>query len=497
MSRKSTGWKKLGVVGACGVAALSVAACSSGGSTSPGAAKKDAAHGSTAGSESFSFLNINYAIPDGVGKQWGTAKVPIAMGFIGSGGGCTPGFLTSAGPVGLDASVGTMISDLKSTSGQEVALAFGGEAGTMLEGTCTSVDQLAATYEGIAKEYPGVTNWLFDIEGSSENVEQQTMRMQALKQVIAKYPDLTIWLVLPTTSTGLDALGKQIFEAAKDAGVPVKLDIMCQGFPVGDVVDNSMAKTCIQALGGVNTYLQSTLGISESEAWAIQGATLQIGPQPNPALPAATLDDARILQDFADSKGLAAVMPWSLNQDVAVGSTASTYPWAWPGWTSQTSDFEFSRLAVIPSPTSSPTPTATPTPTPTDPPSPTQTPTPTPTTPTPTPEPTKAGKGVTVSYTGSGWSSGATVNVTVTNNGPATSSWEVSIPWDASPESVWSGVNKSTPGVIAVANEEWNGNLATGASTTFGFTANFSSDPAKPTKCSAKTDAGSVKCVLK
>jgi len=109
-----------------------------------------------------------------------------------------------------------------------------------------------------------------------------------------------------------------------------------------------MAQTCSQALEGTNTCLQSTLGINEASAWPMQGGTLQIGPQPNPALPVASIADAQKLQTFATEKQMAAVMPWSLNQDVAVGGTASAYPWARPGWTSQTSDFQYSQLAVSP-----------------------------------------------------------------------------------------------------------------------------------------------------
>ena len=236
-----------------------------------------------------------------------------------------------------------MVSDLQATSGEAVAFGFGGENGGTIEDACPSVDDLTELYGGIAKDFPDVKTWLFDLEGAGEDVTKQKTRMAAINNVLGDNPNLEIWLVLPVTAQGLDGTGEQLVDAAKQAGVPFKVDIMCQGFTP---VPANMETACESALEGTASYLESELGISATQAYGMLGATLQIGKQPN-ADPAVTTDDARNLQRFATEKGLAGVIPWSLNQDVAPNGQAVTqqFPWAWNYNTGQTSDFEFAKIA--------------------------------------------------------------------------------------------------------------------------------------------------------
>ncbi len=110
-----------------------------------------------------------------------------------------------------------------------------------------------------------------------------------------------------------------------------------------------------------------------------------------------------------------------------------------------------------------PTPTASPTT------SPTGSPTTSPTTPVP--------GGCAATYrTASQWSGGFQGEVTVTAGAAAISGWRVS--WTlANGQSItqlWGGRNAPSGSTQNVSNEAWNGSLAAGASTTFGFTANGS-----------------------
>ncbi|MCM0639015.1 cellulose binding domain-containing protein [Cellulomonas wangsupingiae] len=120
-----------------------------------------------------------------------------------------------------------------------------------------------------------------------------------------------------------------------------------------------------------------------------------------------------------------------------------------------------------PGPTPSPTVTPTVSPSPT----PSVTPSPTPTvSPTPAPSPT-VGAGCTASYRlANSWPGGFVADVTVTAGSSAIGGWRVTVtlPSGASATQVWNG--QSTGGAQpTVTNAGWNGRLAAGQSTTFGF----------------------------
>ncbi|WP_265737650.1 glycoside hydrolase family 3 N-terminal domain-containing protein [Peterkaempfera bronchialis] len=113
---------------------------------------------------------------------------------------------------------------------------------------------------------------------------------------------------------------------------------------------------------------------------------------------------------------------------------------------------------------------------------PTPTPTPTTSTPTPTPTPTSPSTGVacTAQYTvTSSWSDGFQAEVTVKNTGTtALKGWTVR--WTAAGQTVtnlWNGTLTQSGGTVSVANTAYNGALAPGATTSFGFTANGSATP--------------------
>ncbi|HEV2342686.1 MAG TPA: glycoside hydrolase family 11 protein [Actinocrinis sp.] len=75
----------------------------------------------------------------------------------------------------------------------------------------------------------------------------------------------------------------------------------------------------------------------------------------------------------------------------------------------------------------------------------------------------------------SSWTGGFQATVTVANSGSSTiNSWTVPLTL-ASGQTItqlWNGTNSGTSGAITVKNAAYNGTLAPGASTTFGFTAN-------------------------
>ena len=84
------------------------------------------------------------------------------------------------------------------------------------------------------------------------------------------------------------------------------------------------------------------------------------------------------------------------------------------------------------------------------------------------------------SFSADHWSGGYTATYTVTNTtSSALSSWTVdfSLPSGTTISSLWNGTETASGQNYVVANADWNGKLAPGASTTFGFTTNGTGNP--------------------
>ncbi|MBG6066954.1 cellulose binding domain-containing protein [Micromonospora ureilytica] len=98
--------------------------------------------------------------------------------------------------------------------------------------------------------------------------------------------------------------------------------------------------------------------------------------------------------------------------------------------------------------------------------------TPPPTTPPPTTPPPTGTPGCTAVYSVQDqWNGGFVANVSVTAGTTALTGWRVTLtlPSGASVSSLWNGVSSGTSGTITVANQSYNGRLAAGQATSFGF----------------------------
>ncbi|MEY9910249.1 chitodextrinase [Catenulispora sp. MAP12-49] len=96
------------------------------------------------------------------------------------------------------------------------------------------------------------------------------------------------------------------------------------------------------------------------------------------------------------------------------------------------------------------------------------------------------GSGCTAAYSVTNqWSTGFTANVTVTNSGTApTNGWKVAWTWGGNQQitSVWNGVLAgSGQSSVAVTNAAYNGSIAAGGNTSFGFQAGYSGTNGSPT----------------
>ncbi|GAA2858327.1 hypothetical protein GCM10020220_054340 [Nonomuraea rubra] len=86
------------------------------------------------------------------------------------------------------------------------------------------------------------------------------------------------------------------------------------------------------------------------------------------------------------------------------------------------------------------------------------------------------------------WSGGFQGEVTVKNTGSAqTSSWRVgwTLPGGQTISQLWNGTLSGSSGAVSVTNLNWNGTLAAGASTTFGFLVNGQSGTPSTVTCTS------------
>jgi len=89
--------------------------------------------------------------------------------------------------------------------------------------------------------------------------------------------------------------------------------------------------------------------------------------------------------------------------------------------------------------------------------------------------------------TSSSWPGGYNGNVNVTAGSSAISGWTVKLTLanGQTVSSLWNGVNSGTTGAITVKNEPYNGSLAAGASTSFGWTATGTASTPTSISCSS------------
>ncbi len=181
------------------------------------------------------------------------------------------------------------------------------------------------------------------------------------------------------------------------------------------------------------------------------------------------------------------------------GSVSFGFNMSYSGTNAKPTDFALNGVScggtaaptATPVPTATPTPTsgptATPTRTPTRTPTPTTGPTATPTrTPTPAPTATPGGAACAVTYAiQNDWGSGATVNVTIRNNGTsAINGWTLAwtFPGNQQITQMWGATYTQSGASVSARNMSWNANIpANGGTVNFGFNLSYSGTNAKPT----------------
>jgi hypothetical protein len=233
---------------------------------------------------------------------------------VAGGGGCTPewGGVTALGADPVAAQIGALRA-----IGGDVRISFGGEAGSELAQTCTSVSQLEAAYQQVISAYD-VNKLDFDIEGSAvADTAANARRDQALAALQAADPGLQVSFTLPVLPSGLPAAEDAVLTGAVQAGVSISaVNVMAMDFGDGAAPDpgGQMGTYAIDAATATDAQVASALGISDAAAWSKVAVTPMIGMN-DTSDEIFTIANAQQLVAFAQSKHLAWLSMWSAARD--------------------------------------------------------------------------------------------------------------------------------------------------------------------------------------
>jgi hypothetical protein len=246
------------------------------------------------------------------------------LAFVVAGGGCTPewGGVTAIGADPVAAQIGALRA-----IGGDVRISFGGEDGSELAQTCTSVSQLEAAYQQVISAYD-VNKIDFDIEGAAvADTAANARRDQALAALQAQDPGLQVSFTLPVLPSGLPSAEDAVLTGAVQAGVNIAaVNVMAMDFGDGPAPNpgGQMGTYAIDAATATDAQVASALGISDAAAWPKVALTPMIGVN-DTSDEIFTVANAQQLAAFAQSKHLAWLSMWSAGRDQECSGGALTY----------------------------------------------------------------------------------------------------------------------------------------------------------------------------
>ena len=254
----------------------------------------------------------------------GVKQFNLAFVVAGGSGGCTPEWagVTAIG----DDPVASQIAALRAIGG-DVRISFGGEDGSELAQTCTSLSQLEAAYQDVISGYD-VNKIDFDIEGAAvDDTAANALRDQALVALQAKDPGLQVSFTLPVLPSGLPADEDAVLTGAAQEGVGISaVNVMAMDYGDGAAPNPSgqMGTFAIDAATATDAQVASALGISDAAAWSKVAVTPMIGVN-DTSDEIFTVANAQQLVAFAASKHLAWLSMWSAGRDQECAGGAESF----------------------------------------------------------------------------------------------------------------------------------------------------------------------------
>jgi hypothetical protein len=216
------------------------------------------------------------------------------------------------------------VSDIASLRqlGGDVIPSSGGwsadQGGTEIADSCTSVSSIVSAYQALINEYK-ITRIDQDIEGRSlTKSDGISRRNQAMAQLQAANPTLTISYTIPTGATGLDASGKAVIADAESKGVR-NFIIQPMVFDYYDRTTTDMGAAAIAVAKSTKAYLQSLEpGLTDSAAWSRVGLTIMNGIDDYPKrTEVTTLAHTTAISTFATAANshLGVLSMWAIQRD--------------------------------------------------------------------------------------------------------------------------------------------------------------------------------------
>ncbi len=223
---------------------------------------------------------------DQIGVQQGIQQFTLA--FVVAGGQCVPSWggvqNIGAGVTGdLLTSISTSIASYRAKGG-EVSVSFGGENGTPLMQSCTSVATLASAYQTVINAY-ALTHIDFDIEGAAQaNSAAIARNFQAVAQLqsafAAQGKTLHVTLTLPVLPTGLTQDGINVIDAALTNKVTIDtVNVMAMDYGPTGIDMGAAAISAAQAVYSQLETAYASAGQTKTDAqlWQLVGVTPMIG----------------------------------------------------------------------------------------------------------------------------------------------------------------------------------------------------------------------------
>jgi hypothetical protein len=254
----------------------------------------------------------------------GVKQFNLAFVVAGGSGGCTPewGGETAIGSDPVAAQIGALRA-----IGGDVRISFGGEAGSELAVTCTSVSQLEAAYQQVISAYD-VNKIDFDVEGAAvDNTAANARRDQALAALQAADPSLQISFTLPVLPSGLTSDGVAVLDGAVTAGVKIEaVNVMAMDYGDGAAPNPSgqMGTFAIDAATATDAQVATAMGISDTAAWSKVAVTPMIGVN-DTSDEIFTPANAQQVEAFAAGKHLAWLSMWSAARDTECSGGAADF----------------------------------------------------------------------------------------------------------------------------------------------------------------------------
>jgi chitinase len=216
-------------------------------------------------------------------------------------------------------------------AGNDIAVSFGGQAGTDLAVGCSDVDALARAYGTVVTKY-GLRIVDLDIEGADiADPAVAKRRAAAIAQLQAERPPaepLEVWLTLPVAADGLTPSAATPIGTMLDAGVELAgVNIMTMNFgPLAP--GQTMLEAAVSAAEGTHRtlaalYQKTGKPLGAAALWNKIGLTPMIGTNDVQGQ-VFTLDDAAGLNSFAQERGVGRISLWSLNRDTGCDSQVRT-----------------------------------------------------------------------------------------------------------------------------------------------------------------------------